>query len=93
MVIALDSDATTSEFANTLRTGLHHKGMIMSPSHIGIVGVTYESAALCYRTICNEGKGIFGHFEHPEITMLTFSLNTYKQPSGPSAGPGSARSS
>lgn len=49
--------------------------------HIGIVGVSYEGAALCYRTICNESRDYLDNYEHPEITMHTFSLNTYKQPS------------
>lgn len=49
--------------------------------HIGIVGVSYEGAALCYRTICNEGRNYLENYEHPEVTMHTFSLNTYKKPS------------
>jgi len=51
------------------------------PKHIGIVGVSYEGAALCYRTICQEGKDLLGMYEHPEVTMHTFNLNDYKQPS------------
>jgi aspartate racemase len=49
--------------------------------HIGIVGVSYEGAALCYRTICQEGKDWLGMYEHPEVTMHTFNLNDYKKPS------------
>ncbi len=49
--------------------------------HIGIVGVSYEGAALCYRTICQEGKDWLGMYEHPQITMHTFNLNDYKKPS------------
>jgi aspartate racemase len=49
--------------------------------HIGIVGVSYEGAALCYRTICQEGKDVLGMYEHPEVTMHTFNLNDYKKPS------------
>lgn len=49
--------------------------------HIGIVGVSYEGAALCYRTICYEGKDVIGMYEHPQITMHTFNLNDYKKPS------------
>lgn len=51
------------------------------PKHIGIVGVSYEGAALCYRTICQEGKNWLGIYEHPEVTMHTFNLNDYKKPS------------
>jgi aspartate racemase len=49
--------------------------------HIGIVGVSYEGAALCYRTICQEGKDWLGMYEHPQVTMHTFDLNDYKKPS------------
>lgn len=49
--------------------------------HIGIVGVSYEGAALCYRTICQEGKDWLGLYEHPQVTMHTFNLNDYKKPS------------
>jgi aspartate racemase len=49
--------------------------------HIGIVGVSYEGAALCYRTICQEGKDWLGMYEHPQVTMHTFNLNDYKKPS------------
>ncbi len=51
------------------------------PKHIGIVGVSYEGAALCYRTICQEGKDWLGMYEHPQVTMHTFNLNDYKKPS------------
>lgn len=49
--------------------------------HIGIVGVSYEGAALCYRTICQKGKDWLGMYEHPQVTMHTFNLNDYKKPS------------
>lgn len=49
--------------------------------HIGIVGVSYEGAALCYRTICQEGKDWLGMYEHPQVTMHTFNMNDYKKPS------------
>lgn len=45
--------------------------------HIGIVAVTAEGAALCYRTICAEGQARLGAFHHPEITMHTLPLQTY----------------
>lgn len=47
------------------------------PQHIGIVAVSAEGAALCYRTICLEGASILGAHDHPEISMHTYSLATY----------------
>ena len=44
---------------------------------IGIVGVSAEGAALCYRTICNEGAAVFGRHAHPEITLHTYPLADY----------------
>jgi len=44
------------------------------PRHIGIVAVSAEGAALCYRTICAEGAAIFGAHNHPEVTMHTIPL-------------------
>jgi aspartate racemase len=49
--------------------------------HIGIVGVSYEGAALCYRTIIQEGKDWLGPFENPEVTMHQFSMGAYHFPS------------
>jgi aspartate racemase len=51
----------------------------MSP-HIGIVGCSAEGAALCYRTICDEGPELLGRHTHPEITMHTFPLSAYMEP-------------
>src|SRR6185503_9941122 len=48
--------------------------------HIGIVAVSAEGAALCYRTICAEGAAILGAHDHPQITMHTFSLADYMRP-------------
>jgi aspartate racemase len=45
--------------------------------HIGIVAVSAEGAALCYRTICAEGATLLGPHMHPEITMQTFPLGRY----------------
>ncbi len=45
--------------------------------HIGIVGVSFEGAALCYRTICQEAVAVMGGLVHPEITMHTYSLSRY----------------
>jgi aspartate racemase len=47
------------------------------PKHIGIVGVSAEGAALCYRTICVEGTARLGRHAHPEITMHTYPLAHY----------------
>ncbi len=48
--------------------------------HIGIVAVSAEGAALCYRTICAEGAALLGAHAHPEITMHTFPLSEYMVP-------------
>ena len=47
------------------------------PKHIGIVSVTHEGTALCYRTICSEADSILGEFQHPQISMHSFSLGDY----------------
>ena len=48
--------------------------------HIGIVAVSAEGAALCYRTICTEGAALVGRHAHPEISMHTFPLADYMKP-------------
>ncbi len=45
--------------------------------HIGIVAVSAEGAALCYRTICAEGAALLGSYTHPEITVHTHPLGDY----------------
>lgn len=45
--------------------------------HIGIVGCSAEGAALCYRTICQEGAALLGEHAHPQISMHTHSLADY----------------
>src|SRR5262245_56768908 len=45
--------------------------------HIGIVAVSAEGAALCYRTICVEGAAVLGSHDHPQVTMHTYSLASY----------------
>jgi aspartate racemase len=45
--------------------------------HIGIVACSYEGAALCYQTICNEGSQYLGKHAHPEISLHNHPLNTY----------------
>jgi aspartate racemase len=47
--------------------------------HVGIVAVSAEGAALCYRTICLEGAALFGPHEYPEITLHGFSLASYQR--------------
>src|SRR5882724_5281699 len=47
------------------------------PSHIGIVACSAEGAALCYRTICQEGAALLGPYAHPEVSMHTPSLADY----------------
>src|SRR5208282_2926866 len=46
--------------------------------HVGIVAVSAEGAALCYRTICLEGAAVLGPHEHPEISLHGFSLGRYQ---------------
>jgi aspartate racemase len=48
--------------------------------HIGIVAVSAEGAALCYRTICAEGAVILGPHDHPPVTMQTYPLAEYMRP-------------
>lgn len=50
---------------------------------IGIVAVSSEGAALCYRTICLEGPAMLGPHEHPEILLHNVSLATYQRLIGP----------
>ena len=45
--------------------------------HIGIVAVSAEGAALCYRTICAESAALFGRYGHPEVSMHTYPLAEY----------------
>jgi len=45
--------------------------------HVGIVAVSAEGAALCYRTVCGEGTALLGRHAHPEVTMHTYSLADY----------------
>lgn len=47
------------------------------PRHVGIVAVSAEGAALCYRTICSEGAAVFGRHGHPQISMHTYPLSDY----------------
>jgi aspartate racemase len=47
------------------------------PKTVGIVAVSAEGAALCYRTICAEGAAFLGRHAHPEIVMHTYPLSDY----------------
>ena len=51
----------------------------MTARHIGIVGVSAEGAALCYRTICVEGAELLGRHDHPEVTLHTHPLARYME--------------
>ena len=54
--------------------------MAMRGRHIGIVAVSAEGAALCYRTICTEGATLFGRHNHPQVTMHTIPLAEHMVP-------------
>lgn len=45
--------------------------------HIGIVAMSYEGAALCYKSICAEAASVMGEHQHPEITVHSFPLADY----------------
>lgn len=45
--------------------------------HIGIVSVSHEGTALCYRTICSEAAAVMGEYQHPQITVHAFPLADY----------------
>ena len=45
--------------------------------HIGIVACSTEGAALCYRTIAQEGAQALGRHDHPEVSLHSFPLATY----------------
>ncbi len=45
--------------------------------HIGIVACSAEGAALCYRTICEDGDRQLGEYHHPEVSLHTHSLGDY----------------
>ena len=47
------------------------------PRHVGIVAVSAEGAALCYRTLCAEGADVLGPHDHPPVTMHTRPLAEY----------------
>jgi aspartate racemase len=52
---------------------------VADAKHIGIVAVSAEGAALCYRTICTEGAELLGAHAHPEVSLHTFPLAAYME--------------
>jgi aspartate racemase len=50
-----------------------------SAKHVGIVAVSAEGAALCYRTVCVEGAERLGPHAHPEVSLHTFPLAAYME--------------
>jgi aspartate racemase len=50
---------------------------VAEPHHIGIVAVSAEGAALCYRTICTEGAADLGMRVRPEVSMHRYPLSEY----------------
>ena len=51
----------------------------MTAKHIGIVACSAEGASLCYRTLCAEGRELFGEHNHPEVSMHTHPLAAYME--------------
>jgi aspartate racemase len=49
------------------------------PAHIGIVACSPEGAALCFRTICQEGEKYLGAYGYPEVSMHAHSFADYMQ--------------
>ncbi len=47
------------------------------PKHIGIVAVSVEGAALCYRQIAGEAAAVLGEHDHPQMSIHTHSLAEY----------------
>jgi aspartate racemase len=47
------------------------------PKHIGIVAVSVEGAALCYREIAEEASALVGEHDHPQMSVHTHSLAEY----------------
>ncbi|MDN5938151.1 MAG: amino acid racemase [Salinisphaera sp.] len=46
--------------------------------HVGIAAITAEGAALVYRQICHLSEQIIGEFQHPEITLHSFSFSAHR---------------
>ena len=52
---------------------------MLRAKHIGIVAVSAEGSALCYRTICADGAALLGPHGHPEVSMHTYPLREYME--------------
>jgi hypothetical protein len=52
---------------------------INNVTHIGVVAVGGEGAALCYRTICLQSAAFLGSHPHPEVSLHNFSLKEYQR--------------
>jgi aspartate racemase len=49
----------------------------VTPLHVGIVACSAEGAALCYRTICEEGEQFSRTYDHPEVSLHSAPLSEY----------------
>ena len=58
---------------------LAHTKQTSRARHVGIVAVSAEGAALCYRTLCAESAAILGPHDHPQVTMHTRPLAEYME--------------
>lgn len=45
--------------------------------HVGIIAVSFEGAALCYRTFCEKAMAQAGDLSHPEVSVHNHSLKDY----------------
>jgi aspartate racemase len=45
--------------------------------HLGIIAVSFEGAALCYRTFCEKAMALAGDQSHPEVSVHNHSLKDY----------------
>lgn len=45
--------------------------------HLGIIAVSFEGAALCYRTFCEKAMALAGDQSHPEVSVHNHSLKEY----------------
>jgi aspartate racemase len=50
--------------------------------HLGIIAVSYEGAALCYREFCAEASRRAGGHHHPEVSMHTNDLGVIMEQTG-----------
>jgi aspartate racemase len=45
--------------------------------HLGIIAVSFEGAALCYRAFCEKAMALAGDLSHPEVSVHNHSLKEY----------------